>query len=64
MSRRTITRSGLALAVATTALGASQLAVAGGFIEDSKATLTLRNFYINADNRNGTSAPNKQEEWG
>ncbi|HIE6033007.1 TPA: OprD family outer membrane porin [Pseudomonas aeruginosa] len=38
--------------------------VAAGFIEDSKASLTLRNFYINTDNRNGTASPSKQEEWG
>jgi len=34
-----------------------------GFIEDSKATLGLRNFYINTDYRDGTG-PNKNEEWG
>lgn len=39
-------------------------AVAAGFIEDSKASLTLRNLYINTDNRNGPANPSKQEEWG
>ncbi|MDV1073138.1 OprD family outer membrane porin [Klebsiella pasteurii] len=34
-----------------------------GFIEDSKANLTLRNFYINTDNRSGDGF-SKQEEWG
>lgn len=29
----------------------AQQASAAGFIEDSKATLKLRNFYINTDNR-------------
>ncbi|MDF4211159.1 OprD family porin [Pseudomonas protegens] len=35
-----------------------------GFIEDSTASITARNFYINQDNRNGTAKPSKQEEWG
>jgi hypothetical protein len=55
-------KSSLALAVALGVL--AQQAAAGGFIEDSKASLTLRNFYINSDNREGTAAPSKQEEWG
>ncbi|UXY52768.1 OprD family porin [Pseudomonas tohonis] len=55
-------RSSLALAIAAGVL--AQQAVAGGFVEDSKATLGLRNFYINQDNREGTANPSKQEEWG
>jgi hypothetical protein len=35
-----------------------------GFIEDSTASVTARNFYINQDNRNGVANPSKQEEWG
>ena len=62
MKSRTLTQSSLALAIA--AAGLAQSAFAGGFVEDSKASLTLRNFYINTDNRNGTAAPSKQEEWG
>ena len=65
MKSRTLTQSGLALAIA--AAGLAQSAVAAGFIEDSKANLTLRNFYINTDNRNGpvtSSQPSKYEEWG
>ncbi|MFC6297092.1 outer membrane porin, OprD family [Pseudomonas sp. CCM 7893] len=54
-------KSTLALAVAVGAI--AQQAGAAGFIEDSKATLGLRNFYINTDNRDGTGA-NKNEEWG
>lgn len=54
-------KSTLALAVAVGVL--AQQAGAAGFIEDSKATLGLRNFYINTDNRNGSGA-NKNEEWG
>jgi hypothetical protein len=44
-------KSTLALAVAVGVL--AQQAGAAGFIEDSKATLGLRNFYINTDNRDG-----------
>ena len=37
-----------------------------GFIEDSKATLRLRNFYINQDSRDNITAKNNnyQAEWG
>lgn len=60
-----MTRNTLALAIAASSLGLiAQSAHAGGFIEDSKASLTLRNFYINTDNRNGPASPSKQEEWG
>ncbi|PTQ70119.1 OprD family outer membrane porin, partial [Pseudomonas sp. GV071] len=45
-----MTKHPLALAAVVGAL--AQQASAAGFIEDSKATLGLRNFYINADNRN------------
>ncbi|MFR0692214.1 OprD family porin [Enterobacterales bacterium AE_CKDN230030158-1A_HGKHYDSX7] len=62
MKHRTLTPSRLAMAIA--AVGLAQSAVAGGFIEDSKASLDTRNFYINNDNRNGDAPPNKQEEWG
>jgi hypothetical protein len=54
-------KSTLATAVALGVL--AQQAGAAGFIEDSKATLGLRNFYINTDFRDGTG-PNKYEEWG
>ncbi|MCM2376432.1 OprD family porin [Pseudomonas marginalis] len=64
-------KSTLALAVALGAI--AQQAGAAGFIEDSKVTLGLRNFYINNDNRDsaaGTAAnkaagvQSKNEEWG
>ena len=42
----------------------AQQATAAGFIEDSKATVTARNYYFNGDNRDGTAEPSKQEEWG
>ncbi|MDR8384388.1 OprD family porin [Pseudomonas sp. Fig-3] len=54
-------RSTLSLAVASVVL--AQNASAASFIEDSKATLGLRNFYINQDFRDGTG-PSKYEEWG
>lgn len=54
-------KSTLAMAVAVGVL--AQQASAAGFIEDSKATLGLRNFYINTDYRDGAGA-NKNEEWG
>ncbi|WP_153785393.1 OprD family porin [Pseudomonas sp. EMN2] len=50
----------VAVALATLSLGAQ----AAGFVEDSKASIGLRNFYIITDNRNGTAKPSKQEEWG
>ncbi|WP_077044697.1 OprD family porin [Pseudomonas sp. KK4] len=55
-------KSTLAMAVAVGVL--AQQAGAAGFIEDSKATLGLRNFYINTDNRDGTASPSRNEEWG
>lgn len=55
----------IATAVASGLLGLSSIATASnGFIEDSKATVQLRNFYINQDNRSGAAAPSKSEEWG
>jgi len=33
------------------------------FLSDSKATLGMRNFYFNNDNRDGMAAPSKTEEW-
>ncbi|MFP3517785.1 OprD family porin [Pseudomonas sp. SIMBA_077] len=33
------------------------------FLGDSQATLGMRNFYFNNDNRDGTAAPSKTEEW-
>ena len=59
-------KSTLAVAVALGAI--AQHAGAAGFIEDSKATLGLRNFYINTDNRDDATkaagAQSKSEEWG
>lgn len=52
--------SKIALAVAFGIL--AQQASAAGFIEDSKASLDLRNFYFNQDNRDTEKASSK--EWG
>lgn len=37
---------------------------AAGFIDDSHATLLLRNFFSQADNRDGAADPNYTQEWG
>ncbi|KTC17106.1 porin [Pseudomonas marginalis ICMP 9505] len=60
-------KSTLALAVALGTI--AQQAGAAGFIDDSKVTLGLRNFYINTDNRDGqpsatSNTRNKNAEWG
>ena len=55
-------KSTLAFAIAAGVL--AQQAGAAGFVEDSKASVTARNFYINQDNRDGAAKPSKQEEWG
>ncbi|MVV52308.1 OprD family porin [Pseudomonas sp. PB120] len=49
----------------TFALGAVALSTQAhaDFLSDSKATLGMRNFYFNNDNRDGTAAPSKTEEW-
>ncbi|MGJ7516039.1 OprD family porin [Pseudomonas baetica] len=39
-----------------------QAADSHGFLEDSKATLSMRTLYFNSDNRDGTAAPSKTEE--
>ncbi|MFC0667519.1 OprD family porin [Azotobacter chroococcum] len=57
-------KSILTLAVTAAILGQtlSQQASAAGFIEDSKATLSFKNFYINQDVRNEDRP--RSEEWG
>jgi hypothetical protein len=49
----------------TVALGALALGnqAQADLLSDSKATLGMRNFYFNNDNRDGTAAPSKTEEW-
>lgn len=46
----------------TTLAGCSGLAAAEGFVEDGKATLSMRNFYMNRDFRDGAGR-SKSEEW-
>ncbi len=55
-------KSTLTLAVALGVL--AQQAGAAGFIEDTKATLKLRNCYITPDNRDSGATSNYQAEWG
>jgi hypothetical protein len=57
-----MSRTAFAVAVVTGVC--AQQALAAGFIDDSKASVTARNFYFNGDNRDGTANPSKQEEWG
>jgi hypothetical protein len=49
----------------TFALGAIALTTQAhaDFLSDSKANLGLKNFYFNNDNRDGSAAPSKTEEW-
>lgn len=44
-------------------LSSLESAQAAGFIDDSKASLMMRNMYWNNDNRSGAAAPSKTEEW-
>ncbi|WP_107329144.1 OprD family porin [Metapseudomonas otitidis] len=55
-----------AIAAGVVAIAATSVASASGLIEDSKATLKLRNFYVNTDNRDSGTPKNQsyQEEWG
>ncbi|MDR7024666.1 OprD family porin [Pseudomonas peli] len=55
-------KSTLALAVTLAAL--ANQATAAGFIEDSKATLGLRNFYFDRDDKNTANSNNEASEWG
>lgn len=52
----------IAITFALSSIALSTQAYAG-FLSDSKATLGMKNFYFNNDNRDGTAAPSKTEEW-
>lgn len=56
-------KTSLALAVAASTLGLSQVAVAD-FIGDSKASLTMRNFYFDQNTKNTTNNNGEASEWG
>jgi hypothetical protein len=66
---RTITLSGslpalLSASVATAGLTLSSMSFAGGFLEDAKADLKLRNLYYDNDFRSGHGgAGSRQTEW-
>ncbi|EAA3799522.1 outer membrane porin, OprD family, partial [Salmonella enterica subsp. enterica] len=55
-------KSSLALAVALGVI--AQQASAAGFIEDSKATLGLRNFYYDLNTKNTANNNGEASEWG
>ena len=55
-------KSTLALAVTLAAL--ANQATAAGFIEDSKATLGLRNFYFDRNDKNTANSNSEASEWG
>jgi len=55
MSGKTITASSVLLSITLSAQ------VHADFLSDSKATLGMRNFYFNNDNRDGVAAPSKTE---
>ncbi|MBH3371805.1 OprD family outer membrane porin, partial [Pseudomonas juntendi] len=57
MSRKKIAASSVFLGITLSAQAHAD------FLSDSKATLGMRNFYFNNDNRDGTAAPSKTEEW-
>lgn len=63
MRYRSLSKSKLTLAI-TGALCMTPVLSWADFIQDSKASITFRNFYNNTDNRSGSAAPSKQEEWG
>lgn len=52
------------LALAITLAAVANQATAAGFIEDSKATLGLRNFYFDRDDKNTANSNNEASEWG
>ncbi|MDR7282304.1 hypothetical protein J2X84_001119, partial [Pseudomonas corrugata] len=51
----------IAIAVASAALPAQ--AEESGFVDGAKATLNLRNFYMNRNFTNPTNPQSKAEEW-
>ncbi|MGE8504145.1 MAG: OprD family porin [Pseudomonas sp.] len=55
-------KSTLALAVTLAAI--ANQATAAGFIEDSTASIGLRNFYIDRDTKNTTNNNGESREWG
>jgi len=59
MSKRKIL---ITLALSNLSLAMTSQAQAD-FISDSKANLSMRNFYFNNDNRDGPATPSKTEEW-
>ncbi len=62
MQLKPASRTVLSASIAAIVLGASNVASAA-FIEDSKAAVELRNFYMNRDFRQSGATQSKAEEW-
>jgi len=62
MQLKPASRTVLSASIAAIALGATNVASAA-FIEDSKAAVELRNFYMNRDFRQSGATQSKAEEW-
>ena len=62
MQLKPASRTVLSASIAAIALGASNVASAA-FIEDSKAAVELRSFYMNRDFRQSGATQSKAEEW-
>lgn len=56
------TRKAVCACITLGVCSTSNLALAEGFLEDAKATLQTRNFYLNRDFRDG-GGQNKRDEW-
>ena len=61
MMKRTLIATGVAAGLL--ALPGLSVAQGGGFVEDAKANLSLRNLYYDGDYKNATGAPSDRE-WG
>jgi hypothetical protein len=56
----TVKKIATTIVLGSTALSSQAFA---DFLSDGKATLGIKNFYFNNDNRDGAAAPSKTEEW-
>src|SRR5690606_39898406 len=59
MMKRTLIATGVAAGLL--ALPGLSVAQGGGFVEDAKANLSLRNLYYDGDSKNATGAPSDRE---
>jgi hypothetical protein len=56
-------KAGLTCAALGALVSSVSTSASAEFLKDSKATLSMRNLYVNGDNRDGTASPSKSEEW-